>query len=227
MTANNPFQFWLDQLKPDPQLADLGAASGQMMEAWTKAWQAALTSRAMPAMQLMNPASWGEDGGKVVEALESILGTPQWSDLVSLNNDTLKSFAPAVELMKVGQEYAAAVSRVSAELCTRFQQKLSAGGIRPDGSGEALDLWNDTVDETLMAFNRSETFADLQRRFVRALMAYHLERRWLAGKVAAHYDLPTREEVDELARRVHDLERENRRLRRAVRPSGSGNGSKP
>lgn len=216
MANPNPFQFWLDAMKPAAGVPDLGAASGQMMSAWTKAWQAALTGRAFPAMELLNPAAWGADGRGVADALESVLGTPQWSDAFSLDGETLKSFAPAVELVQVGQQYAAAVTRVSAEICTKFQQRLAAKNMKIDGSGAALDLWNEIVDETLMAFNRSETFGDLQRRFVRAMMAFRLEQRWLAGRIADHYHLPTREEIDELARRVHALERENRRLRRAV-----------
>lgn len=224
MATTNPFQLWADTFKLDSKVSDLGAASGQMMGAWTRAWQAALTGRAFPAMELLNPAAWGEDGRGVAEALESVLGTPQWSDFVSLDSETLKSFAPAVELLQIGQQYAAAVTRVSADICGNFQKRLAAKGLKLDGSGEALDLWNQTVDETLMAFNRSETFGDLQRRFVRAMMAFRLEQRWLAGRLADHYHLPTREEVDELARRVHDLERENRRQRRKVesaRPAGA------
>lgn len=216
MATPNPFQFWLDTFKVDSKVSDLGAASGQMMSAWTKAWQAALTERAFPAMELLNPGAWGGDGRNVAEALESVLGTPQWSDFVSLDSETLKTFAPAVELLQLGQQYAGAVTRVSAEICGNFQKRLAAKGLKLDGSGEALDLWNETVDETLMAFNRSETFADLQRRFVRAMLAFRLEQRWLVGRMAEQYHLPTREEVDELARRVHALERENRRLRRAV-----------
>jgi hypothetical protein len=216
VAGTNPFQFWLDPFNTDPKVSDLGAASSQLLGAWTKAWQAALTGRALPAMELLNPAAWGNDGRKVADALESVLGTPQWSDFVSLDSETLKSFAPAVELVLLGQQYVAAVTRVATEICRKFQSRLASKGMKLDGSGEALDLWNDTVDETLMAFNRSETFADLQRRFVRAMMAFRLEQRWLIGKVAEQYHLPTREEIDELARRVHDLERENRRLRRAV-----------
>jgi Poly(R)-hydroxyalkanoic acid synthase subunit (PHA_synth_III_E) len=221
VSTNNPFQFWLDAAL-DPKLSDVTAASTQMMGAWTKAWQAALTGRALPAMELLNPAAWGQEGRNVADALESVLGTPQWSDFVSLDSETLKTFAPAVELVQIGQAYVAEVARVSADICRKFQSRLTAKGLKLDGSGEALDLWNDTVDEVLMAFNRSETFADLQRRFVRAMMAYRLEQRWLVGRLAEHYHLPTREEVDELARRVHDLERENRRLRRVIeKPSRS------
>lgn len=226
MTDANPFQFWLDPLKTDPKVSDLAAASSQMMGAWTKAWQAALTGRALPAMELLNPATWGNDGRNIADALESVLGTPQWSDFVSLDSETLKSFAPAVELVQVGQQYAAAVTRVSAEICRKFQKRISEAGVKIDGSGEAMDLWNNTVDETLMAFNRSDTFADLQRRFLRALMSYRLEQRWLAGRIADHFHLPTREETDELARRMHDLERETRRLRRALQATKEGEGNK-
>lgn len=215
MSPKNPFQFWLDAAL-DPKMSDVGAASSQMMGAWAKAWQAALTGRAIPALELLNPAAWTQEGRDVADALESVLGTPQWSDLFSLDSDTIKTFAPAVELMQIGQAYAVEVTRISAEICRRFQTRLASKGLKLDGSGEALDLWNDTVDETLMAFNRSEAFADLQRRFLRSMMAYRLEQRWLVGRMAEHYHLPTREEIDELARRVHDLERENRRLRRAV-----------
>jgi hypothetical protein len=209
---------WLDPLNLEPRFAELAAASNKMMGAWAEAWTATLTGRALPAMNLFNPATWMKEGGGV-EALEAWLGTPQWSDMMSLDGRTLKRFAPAMELAQLGQQYAAAVTRVCTDICVTFQQRLAESGMKMDGSGEALDLWNQTVDETLLAFNRSETFADLQRRFLRALMAYRLEQRWLAGRLAAHYDLPTREEVDELARRVHDLERENRALRRAVEAS--------
>lgn len=215
-SAKNPFEFWLDPFKVDPKLSDLGSASGQMMSAWTRAWQAALTNRAVPAMELLNPAAWGKEGRNFVDALESVLGTPQWSDLFSLDSETLNTFAPAVELVQVGQQYAAALGRVCGDICLKYQQRAAAKGPKIEGSGEALDLWNATVDETLIEFNRSETFADLQRRFLRAMMAYRLEQRWVAGRLAEHFHLPTREEVDELARRIHALERENRRLRRAL-----------
>lgn len=217
MTTKNPFMPWPDLFPLDPKVSELGVSSGEMMGAWTKAWQAAFSGRALPAMALLNPAAWGLDGRNVADALEGVLGTPQWSDFASLDSETLKSFAPAVELVQIGQQYAAAVTRVCAEICRAYQKSVATKGMKLDGSGEALDLWNEAVDETLMAFNRSETFAELQRRFLRAMMAFRLEERWFVTRIAEHYQLPTRQEVDEIARRVHDLERENRQLRRAIK----------
>lgn len=226
VTTTNPFQAWLDAFRPDPKLSALGAASGQVMEAWAKAWQAALTGRMLPAMGLMNPLAWAEQGRDAAEVLEDIFGMPQWSDAPSLDSETLKGVAPAVELMQVGQSYAAATAQVCLDICTTFQKRLAEDGLKLDGSGEALDLWNNIVDERLTAFNRSDSFADLQRRFLRALMAYQLQQRRMAGRLAEHFHLPTREEADELGRRIHDLEREVRRLRRALPPAASPERSK-
>lgn len=221
MTTTNPFQAWMDALGPRAKAPELGAAANEMLGAWTDAWQSMLKGRVLPAMELMNPMVWAE-GDRLVDALERAFGTPQWSDLPSLDTVTLQRFAPAVELAQVSQLYASAMAQLSFDICATFQARTTGKGLRLDGSGEALDLWNATVDEKLIEFNRSETFATLQRRFLRSLMAWRLEQRWLGSRVAEHFQLPTRDEVDELARRIHDLERENRKLRRSLAAGLSG-----
>lgn len=208
---------WFDPYGLNPAMTELGKASGGMMEAWVKAWQETLAQRTVPAMGFFNPVAWARgDGQDLAAALEGWLGTPEWSDLLSLDSDTMKSFAPAGELAQLSHQYFAAVARLSLEICLKFRERLEKADRQVDGAGDALDIWNDVLDESLMAFNRSDTFADLQRRYVRALMAYYLERRWLVSRMAEHLDMPTRGEVDELSRRVHALERENRRLRRSL-----------
>ena len=74
MSTSNPFQMWMDALR-NPKISEIGEASSQIMGAWTNAWQAALVGRAVPAMELLNPATWGKDGQKIADALESVLGT--------------------------------------------------------------------------------------------------------------------------------------------------------
>lgn len=214
-TPADPFQAWMNVFVPGARMPDLGDAAAQMADAWTKVWQATLKGRVLPAMELMNPLAWTE-GERVAHALESAFGTPQWSDMPSLDAATLHRLAPAVELAQVGQLYAASIAQVCYDICATFQARTAGTGSGLDGSGDALDLWNATVDEKLIAFNRSDTFAGLQRRFLRSLMAWRLEQRRMGAAMAEQFQLPTRDEVDELARRVHALERENRKLRRAV-----------
>lgn len=223
MSPDKKSGTWFDPFGLNPQMAELGEASGEMMEAWMKAWQGVMSERAIPAMGFFNPVAWAQGDGKAIaKSLEGWLGTPEWSDMLSLDSETLKRFAPAAELAQLSREYLAATARLSLAICQKYQARIAKAGTL-DGSGEALDIWNAVLDESLMEFNRSETFADLQRRFLRALMAYKQEQRWFAGRMAEQFDLPTRAEVDEIARRVHAVERENRRLRRALaeRPTGA------
>jgi polyhydroxyalkanoate synthesis regulator phasin len=199
------------------QLGALAAASVEMVAAWSKAWQALVEQRGEPALRAMlDPEAWATDGGHDPEAvLERWLGVPRFADLL-VDPEALKRGLPVVELAHAASAYAQAALRVWSEVGQRFQQQLAAAETRPEGPGEALDLWNTAVDETLMRFHRSEAFADLQRRFLRAAMRYRHEQRRIVERAAELYDLPTRSEVDALARRVHALERENRALKRRV-----------
>ena len=217
MTDKTQTGTWFDPFGLNPALGELGQASGAMMEAWAKAWQANLAGRTIPAMGFFNPDTWARgDGSTLAEAFEGWLGTPQWSDLLSLDSDTLKALAPTAELSQLGRDYAAATAQVALEICRKFQARVAGSGQGADAAGDALDIWNEVLDESLMAFNRSDAFADLQRRFVRALMACRTETRRVVERMAEQVDLPTRSEVDEISRRVHALERETRRLKRTV-----------
>jgi hypothetical protein len=207
----------LDPFGTSQQLGALAAASIEMVTAWSNAWQAVVKQRGEPAVRAMlDPTAWGADGEHDPEAmLERWLGVPRFADLL-VDPEALKRGMPAVELAQVASAYAQAALHVWSESCQRFRQQVAAAETRPEGPGEALDLWNAAVDETLMRFNRSEAFADLQRRFLRAAMRYRHEQRRIVERAAELYDLPTRSEVDALARRVHALERENRALKRRV-----------
>jgi hypothetical protein len=68
-----------------------------------------------------------------------------------------------------------------------------------------------------MEFNRSEEFATVQQRFLRAAMQQRQEVWKLTENVAKMFDLPTREEVNDMYRRLHDLLREVHGLRREIR----------
>ena len=206
-----------DPFGASQQLGALAAASTDMVAAWSKAWQAVIEQRGEPALRAMlDPAAWATDGEHDPEAvLERWLGVPRFADLL-VDPEALKRGLPAVELAQVAGAYAQAALRVWSEVCQRFQQQLGAAETRPEGPGEALDLWNAAVDETLMRFHRSEAFADLQRRFLRAAMRYRQEQRRIVERAAELYDLPTRSEIDALAQRVHALERANRALKRQV-----------
>jgi hypothetical protein len=200
-------------------------ASLGMWSAWANTWQSLVTSRGVPAGQAMldqfaNPATWPRGLSSLIEELENIFALPRFADLPGLDAGALPSLAPAAELMAVAQEYLLAIAPVWAQICQRFQAEVAERrqrGEPMDNAGRAMDLWNNTLDQTLMEFNRSADFARLQQRFLHAAMRQRQEVRKLAERAAQAVDLPTRTEIDDVYRRVHDLTREVHGLRRELR----------
>ena len=195
-------------------------ASFDMWSAWAGSWQSTVQNRGAPAVkaivdQLANPAAWPGGLAPLTKELEDILALPRFADLPGMDAAALPSFAPALELMAVAQQYLLAAAPVWASACQRFQAAIAERGAM-DSAGEAMDIWNNVLDETLMAFNRSAEFGSVQQRFLRAAMHQRQEVRKLAERAAQAVDLPTRTEMDDVYHRLHDLLREVHDLRREL-----------
>jgi hypothetical protein len=194
-------------------------ASFDLFSAWAGGWQSLLRSRGVPAMQAMasrvgTPAPGGF--ASLARELQDILALPRLADLPALEPGRMPSIVPALELMAAAQQYLLAAPMVWLAACQRFQRQMRERG-QEGGAGDAMDLWNDVVDQTLMEFNRSGDFARLQQHFLHAAMRYRLEFRKLGEVIALTLDLPARSQLDDVHRRLHDLLREVYALRRELR----------
>lgn len=188
-------------------------------------WRSLADNRAAPAAkavmdQFVNPASWPGGFAPLAKELEDILGLPRFADLALPGTGVLPSLAPAMELMAVAQQYLLAAAPVWAKICQRFQAEIAERwqrGGAADNAGEAMDAWNAVVDRTLMEFNRSAEFGAMQQRFLHAVTRQRLEVRKLAESAAQAVDLPTRTEIEDVYRRLHDLRQEVHALRGELR----------
>jgi hypothetical protein len=201
------------------QLGDPWATSLNMWSAWATTWEAVLQQRGAPvadkAMQkLFDPAAWPAG---FMDEIKEFLALPTLADMPSLDASSLPSIQPTFELMSVAQQYLQASIPVWMKACQRFQAEVAEREQRFENSGDALDLWNSVLDQTLMEFNRSAEYAEAQQRFLRATMRQRIEVRNLFERSAKAVDLPTRTELDDVYRRLHDLLREVHDLRREVR----------
>lgn len=213
----------LDLAAPLQQFARLSVASAGMWSAWAKTWETIVRERGSAALTAALGSGSGEsvsrgfDPGTLAENLEQVFGLPHLADMMNVDMQAFRLLEPSLELLRIKQDYLLVAGELSVETCQRFQRRLEearAQGQQFEGVGEVLDTWNAVVDETLIEFNRSTSFSELQKRFLRATMRHRLEQRNLTEKVCELYDMPTRSEVDELHRKMHDLRREVRRLRR-------------
>jgi hypothetical protein len=195
------------------------------MSAWADTWQSMLQKRGGPAAEAMqkalfNPATWSEGVAPLMDELQDVFALPHFADLPRLDASSLPSPGPMVELMLVAQQYLSAAAPVWVQACQRFQAEAAerrAQGDKLDSAGEAMDLWNNVLDRTLMEFNRSEDFAKVQQRFLHAAMRHRREVRKTFERAAKAVDMPTRTEMNDVYQRIHDLVREVHGLRRELR----------
>lgn len=205
-----------------------------ILSAWSDTWQTMLQKRGGPAAEavfntLLNPAAWPNGIAPLMDELQDVLALPHFADLPRLDASALPSAGPMLELMVVAQQYLAAAAPVWVHACQRFQAEAAerrARGEKLDSAGEAMDLWNNVLDRTLMEFNRSEDFARVQQRFLRAAMRQRREVRNAFERAAKAVDMPTRTEMNDVYKRLHDLTREVHGLRREIRALREAQGAR-
>ena len=217
-----------DQSRSDPveTMQQIGSATADLLGAWVGAWNTVLANRGAPVGEVMfgtmtNPASWPTALAPILDEIRSAIKLPTFADLPGADLFQLPSPAPLVGLFQVSQDYAAISIPIWIKACERFLAEVKE---RQDGdqgnapsAGEVMDAWNNVLDRTLMEFNRSGEFARAQQRLLHAAA---LQRQQLGGtveRIAKAVDLPTRSEMTDLYRRLHDLTREVYALRQEIR----------
>lgn len=200
------------------------------MSAWAEAWSAMMTNRAAPVGEAIMKTfaapsaaqtAWPTALVPILEEMRSALKLPSFSDLPGRDLFKLPSPAPLFGLIQVAQEYAAISVPIWIKACERFlaeakKRQEAAKGKAPD-AGELLDVWNNVLDLTLMEFNRSGEFARAQQLLLRAAADHRRELGGAFEKLSKAVDMPTRTEMTDVYRRLHDLTREVHSLRREIR----------
>ena len=200
------------------------AASVEAMSAWSQTWAALLQKRGGPAAQMMmgaagNPAAWPQAVLPIMEEMQRALSLPRFADLPRVDEALLPAPGAAAEMALLLQQYIAAAMPAWVKASETFQAEIArrqAAGETIDVS-EGMDIWNGVLDRTLMAFNRSGEFADLQQRLLRLSMEQRQATRKRAEVVAEALDMPTRTEMLDVYKRLHGLTREVHALRAEVR----------
>lgn len=107
------------------------------------------------------------------------------------------------------------------EIAMRVSRRLgdfSQTGETITTSRDWLLLWIDVGDEVLIDMYRSDDYLKIQRELMTATMSY---KKWLqefGGLILEAYGCPTRAELDDAYRSIHELRREVRSLRKELRP---------
>ena len=79
-----------------------------------------------------------------------------------------------------------------------------------------MQLWFQTADRTLTEKFCSDEFIAIQNEMASAALNYKLRLRDVLEMVYGALDIPTRSEMDDAYRAIHDLKKEVRDLKKAL-----------
>ncbi|GAB4260357.1 MAG: hypothetical protein Kow0092_09150 [Deferrisomatales bacterium] len=81
---------------------------------------------------------------------------------------------------------------------------------------ELFDLWVATAEKAYFEIASTDSFAEIQARLVNAAMHYRVHEREVAEEFLKTLHLPTRRELDDAYRHMHELRREVKVLKREM-----------
>ena len=155
------------------------------------------------------------------------LGEIPRAGLLRERNAKLLLAMDAVEdLRKALAGYQALVARGLAEAVERTIRHVigqAEAGTPVQGVRDMVRTWFRIADQTLMHTFSSPEFIAAQNEVAAASMDHKIRQRELLGMFYEALEIPTRSELDDLYRTLHDLKRELRMLRRESARPARGN----
>jgi hypothetical protein len=220
-----------DRSDPFGVMRQLGSASADVWSAWADTWSGVLATRGAPVGEVMlktiaDPTAWPTALVPILDEIRAAIKLPTFADLPGVEMFQLPSPVPLIGLLQVAQNYAAISLPIWIKACERFLAEVKERQDAPS-AGDVMDVWNNVLDRTLMEFNRSGEFAQAQQQLLHAAAQHRRELSGAFERVAKAVNMPTRAEMTDVYRRLHDLTREVHALRQEIRsiraPKAAGN----
>jgi hypothetical protein len=158
-------------------------------------------------------------GSQVGETIRKRIERPRFADLSAIKGRMGKVMQLWLQVQQAARAYGGVAAGAWHEANQRFAsefQELYRAGKAPTQPKEALELWLDTANRTLLETHRSERFMQAQGELLRHGMDFLLGERELVESMVEPAGLPTRTEIDEVHRSVQELKRRGRSLEKAT-----------
>jgi class III poly(R)-hydroxyalkanoic acid synthase PhaE subunit len=131
----------------------------------------------------------------------------------------MQSYRAWLEFRRASFDYLAVLGEAWVKTLTEMMVELDSmtkQGKTVDSLVDLFHLWTKVADRVLIETFGQEEYARVQGRLLNAAMNYRLEERQTADVFLKMSHLPSRTEVDEVTKEMHQLRRELRELRRRL-----------
>lgn len=129
------------------------------------------------------------------------------------------AFAAWVDMQQALYDYNAALSET---WCAAFEQfmydliRLMESGEMLESVRDLLNRWSAVADNSFKLSFLSEGYIRCQTKLVQSVIEYRKRQQHVNERFMQMFDLPTRTEIDEAHRRIHELRKEVRELKREM-----------
>lgn len=212
---------------PADPLLELARTYTDTLGSLARSMQTMMSGAANPLLEqsirrMMEPRAWFGLGGNwsgIDQQLEHLLDRPQLADIQEIDQKGLKAATALLELQQASAEHQLLMANTLSRAFRDFLSRLAEGGKdgKPVSSWpEATSLWTETANKAMVEAQRSEEMLAVQRRLLKSALRYRAQERETVEKLCERNHIPTRTEMDEVHRTIHDLKREIRVLKRAL-----------
>ena len=153
------------------------------------------------------------------ETFGQLLQTPGLGYTREIDEKLRRTFAAWLETQQALLEYQVMLTHAwlkAFERLIRELAELAENGETIESIRDFLNRWSATADDVFKQIFRSPEYVAVQGKVVNTAMAYRQQQRQVNEMIFEMYDLPTRTEIDETHRRLHELRKEVKTLRREL-----------
>jgi class III poly(R)-hydroxyalkanoic acid synthase PhaE subunit len=148
-----------------------------------------------------------------------LLESPSLGHTRELNQDLIKGFNAWLESRRASFEYQVLLIEAWGKAFEQFMHQLVSliqQGERVQSLRQLLYLWIDIVEDVFTRLFRSADYLQKQNRVVNSAAAYRIIERDLVEAFLKMSHVPSRSELDDAYRRIYELRREVKDLKKAV-----------
>lgn len=166
--------------------------------------------------KILDPREWLQATGLIDDAVRRLTDAPKLSDLWQIEGKYLLLIKAWSEVRALSVEHSTLVLGGWAKAAAEFTSTLKANIEKnaPVSRGDLVSQWVETANRYLIEVQDSSEYLETQRKLMKASIDLRMAQRDLTEFYSEVLSLPTRTEVDDLARMVSELRREMRASQR-------------
>lgn len=168
-------------------------------------------------LALLEPANWTQYAPEQLRViLQSIAEGPKFADLATPQHEAAETWRETLDYTQAASDMGKVMQDAWIRTYGRFSKNYAIEDLKAANPEEAMNAWLDAANHELLDTQRSPEYMDAQRRMIRSSTEIRARQKDLAEAWSEMYQMPTRTEVDDLIKTVHELRRELRKLKREV-----------